>query len=130
MAKAVPSAEVERRERVVASWRASGASAPEFARRHGVSRWALYRWASRVEKGVRHQRRGRSNVERVVAQQGGAPSLDLMPVQLLDRPADQVAPAADARVEIQLRTGEVVRVIGEVPAERVRAVVAAVLATC
>ena len=130
MAKTVPSAEVERRERLVARWRASNESAPEFAKRHGESHWALYRWAKRAGRPGHQRPRASEKGQGIGRRSSGVPRLDLLPVRLLGGASGGAVTAAAAMVEIQLSSGEVVRVVGEVPTERVRAVVAAVLGAC
>jgi hypothetical protein len=57
--------------------------------------------------------------------------LDLIPVQLVgdERPVSSPVPF-EGVVEIQLRGGDVVRVVGEVPVERLREIVAAVRQSC
>ncbi len=129
MPRLVAPAEDERRKRLVGMWRRSGASAPEFAKRHGVSAWQLYAWAKRAggDGTPEPQRRARS--PRKSRRRSRHAGIDILPVRLL---ADQVrSPVPDAAVvEVQFRGGEVVRVLGEVPVERVRAVVTAVLAAC
>jgi len=113
------------RKRLVAMWRRSGQSAAAFADRHGISQWALYWWARQGGAGAKGrrppQRSGRSTT-------AGAPGF--IPVRLVgDEHCDPPAPA-EGMVEIQLRGGDVVRIVGEVSVERLRAVVTAVRQTC
>ena len=118
--------ERERRKRLVAEWRSSGRSAAEFAKRHGVPQWALYTWAKQLGAGPnrrRHQRGGARG-----STTASAPGF--MPVRLVGDEHGDPAPRAEGVVEIQLRGGDVVRVVGEVSAERLRAVVTAVRQAC
>jgi transposase-like protein len=126
-------AERERRKGVVARWRRSGESAAEFAGRHGVSQWALYSWAKQLggrrkaEPGQGHKLRGRRGSARPSTTAGAA---DFIPVRLLgDEHADPPVPA-DGVVEVVLRGGDVVRVVGKVSARRLRAVLTAVRQAC
>ena len=115
-----------RRKRLVAEWRRSGQSAAEFSGRRGISQWALYSWAKQL--GAGRSRRGlkRRSVRRSTA--AGAPGF--IPVHLVgDVHGDPLAQTESA-VEIQLRGGDVVRVVGEVSTERLRAVVTAVRQAC
>ncbi len=117
-----------RRKRLVAEWRRSGQSAAEFGGGRGISQWALYSWVKQVGAGPNHRRQKRRRVGSSTARAGGAPGF--MPVCLVgdaevDRPA-----RTEGVVEIQLRGGDVVRVVGEVSAERLRAVVTAVRQGC
>jgi hypothetical protein len=58
-------------------------------------------------------------------------SQDLLPVRLVgDGDAALAAPPAEGVVEIRLRGGDVVRLVGEVAAERVRVVVEALRRAC
>lgn len=121
MARSVSPVEAERRARLVARWRESGESASEFARRHGVSAWMLYAWAKRSgSRQLGPKRRGGP---------GSAGRMDLLPVRLVGERVSASAPSGPV-VEVQLRGGEVIRVVGDVPVERVRAVVTAVLEAC
>ena len=126
-------AERERRRGLVARWRRSGESAAEFSGRHGVSPWALYAWAKhlggrrKAEPGQGRKLRGQRRSARPSTTSRVA---DFIPVRLVgDEHADPPAPA-DGFVEIQLRGGDVVRVVGEVSVERLRAVLTAVRQTC
>lgn len=129
MARSVGRAEREQRRRLVVRWQGSGESAPEFAKRHGVSSWQLYAWAKQTGgRGPAERQRGVASRR----EHGGpseGPGIDILPVRLVADRVSTPVPAA-AVVEVQLRGGEVVRVVGEVPMERVRAVVTAVLAAC
>jgi len=125
-------AECERRKGLVARWRRSGESAAEFAGRHGIAPWALYSWAKQLGAGP--NRRGQDSKlrqqRRSVRRSTAVSDVDFIPVRLLgDERADPSAPI-DGVVEIQLRGGDVVRVIGEVSAEHLRAVVTAVRQAC
>lgn len=132
--------ERERLKKLVGRWRRSGQSAGEFAGRHGLSQWALYYWAKRFanepEGRKCGRRRGRGirqqgTPRRAVSRSKPRRDLDLIPVQLLrdERPTEPPMPV-EGVVEIQLRSGDVVRVVGEVPVERLREIVAAVRQSC
>ena len=116
-----------RRKRLVAEWRRSGQSAAEFGGRRGISQWALYSWVKQLGAGPpnrRGQKRQRVRSSTTV----GAPGF--IPVRLVgDGHADPRA-RTEGAVEIQLRSGDVVRVVGEVSTERLRAVVTAVRQAC
>jgi hypothetical protein len=124
-------AERERRKGLVARWRRSGESAAEFAGRHGVAQWALYSWAKQLGAGPKRQGQGsKLRQQQRSVRRSTARDVDFIPVRLLgDEHADPSAPA-DGVVEIQLRGGDVVRIVGEVSAERLRAVVTAVREAC
>lgn len=101
----------------------------EFAKRQGVSAWKLYAWARQAEEdGPPHRQRGSGSPRRSGRPNGG-PGVDILPVHLVAEQVGKPVPAA-AVVEVQLRGGELVRVVGDVPVERVRAVVTAVLEAC
>ena len=125
--------EGERRRGLVLRWRRSGLSAAEFAQRHGLGKWALYSWAkvSRSEREGAH--RGRVPARRLRQSAPGATARrgqDFLPVRLVGE-VDAVAPvAAEGLVEIRLRGGDVVRLMGEIAADRVRAVVEALRQAC
>jgi hypothetical protein len=113
------------RERLVAKWRRSGQSATAFAERHGISQWALYWWARQGGGGAKRRRPPQRSVRRSTTALPG-----FIPVRLVgDEHCDPPAPA-EGMVEIQLRGGDVVRVVGEVSAERLRVVVTAVRQAC
>ena len=114
------------RKRLVARWRRSGQSAAAFADGHGISQWALYWWARQGGAGAKGRRPPQRSVQRSTS--AGAPGF--IPVRLVgDEHSDPPAPA-EGMVEIRLRGGDVVRVVGEVSAERLRAVVTAVRQAC
>jgi hypothetical protein len=126
MAKAIGSGERERRKGLVAEWRRSGLSAAGFGKRHGLSQWALYAWAKELGGGLKRPRRKRRRAPSSAA--AAAPGF--IPVRLVgDGDVDPQA-RAEGAVEIQLRGGDVVRVVGEVSTERLRAVVMAVRQAC
>ena len=95
--------------------------------RHGISQWALYSWAKQLGAGPdapAGARGGPFGVRRAAGTAG------FIPVRLVgDEHADPPA-RAEGVVEIQLRGGDVVRVVGEVSAERLRVVVTAVRQAC
>ena len=111
--------ERERRKRLVAKWRRSGQSAAAFADRHGISPWALYSWANRRWPPQGSLGRGT---------RAGAPGF--LPVRLVGAEHSDPPARTEGVVEIVLRGGDVVRVVGEVSAERLRSVVTAVRQAC
>lgn len=111
--------ERERRKRLVEKWRRSGQSAAVFADRHGISQWALYSWANRRRPPQGSLRGGT-----------GARAPGFLPVRLVGAEYSDPPARTEGVVEIVLRGGDVVRVIGEVSAERLRAVVTAVRQPC
>ena len=114
------------RKRLVARWRRSGQSAAVFADRHGISQWALYGWARQGGAGAK----GRRPRQRSVRHSTTAGASGFIPVRLVgEEHSDPPAPA-EGIVEIRLRGGDVVRVVGEVGVERLRAVVTAVRQAC
>lgn len=114
------------RKRLVARWRRSGQSAAAFADRHGISQWALYWWARQGGAGAKGRRPPQRSVQRSTT--AGAPGF--IPVRLVgEEHSDPPAPA-EGIVEIRLRGGDVVRVVGEVSVERLRVVVTAVRQAC
>ena len=115
-----------RRKRLVAEWRRSGQSAAEFGGRRGISQWVLYSWVKQVGAGAK----GRRQKRRAVRSSTTGEALGFIPVRLVgDGHADSPA-RTEGAVEIQLRGGDVVRVVGEVSTERLRAVVMAVRQAC
>lgn len=114
------------RKRLVAKWRRSGLSAATFANRHGISQWALYWWARQAGARAIRRRPQRQSVRR--SPTAGASSF--IPVRLVgDEHSDPPAPG-EGIVEIRLRGGDVIRVVGEVGADRLRAAVTAVRQAC
>ena len=114
------------RKRLVARWRRSGQSAAAFADGHGISQWALYWWARQGGAGAKGRRPPQRSVQRSTT--AGAPRF--IPVRLVgEEHSDPPAPA-EGIVEIRLRGGDVVCVVGEVSVERLRAVVTAVRQAC
>jgi hypothetical protein len=105
-------------------WRRSGESAAQFGARRGISQWALYSWAKHLGTGRRRRRRP----IRISTATGTAA---FVPVRLVgDGHADALAARSEGVVEIQVRGGDVVRVVGEVSTERLRAVMTAVRQAC
>jgi hypothetical protein len=125
MAKAIGSGERERRKGLLAEWRRSGLSAAGFGERHGLSQWALYAWAKDLGGGAHRRRRKRRPAPRST---GGIPSF--IPVRLVGEGHSDPDVRAEGAVEIQLRGGDVVRVVGEVSTDQLRAVVMAVRQAC
>jgi len=115
-----------RRKRLVAEWRRSGQSAAEFGGRRGISQWTLYSWGKQLGAGPNRRRQKRWPVRRSMA--AGSPGF--IPVRLVGDGHSDAPARTEGAVEIQLRGGDVVRVVGEVSAERLRAVVAAVRQAC
>ena len=143
MAKPTAGPADERRRSIVERWRRSGQSAPAFARRHGMSHWTLYSWARQVGEGSDGRRgprgkgrvpRGHGERERRVASTTPKATIDLLPVRLLsEQGSGELRPeraAGDGVLEIHFRSGDVVRVLGDVSVERVSAVVSAVRQAC
>jgi hypothetical protein len=136
----VGSAELERRRSIVERWRRSGQSAAVYSKRCGMSQWKLFAWAKKCD--TRSEgRRGAAGLTASGGKQRGRRAkvsrhVDLIPVRLLteDGIGSQrgLTPpvAAEGVIEIRLRSGEVVRLVGEVPLERVRSVLTAVRQTC
>ena len=118
--------ERERRKRLVAAWRRSGQSAAEFGGGRGISKWALYSWVK--QRGAGPNRR--SQQRRPVRSSTTAAAPGFIPVRLVGDGHGDPAPRVEGVVEIQLCGGDVVRVVGEVSAERLRAVVMAVRQAC
>jgi hypothetical protein len=118
--------ERERRKRLVAAWRRSGQSAAEFGGGRGISKWALYSWVNQVGAGPNCRRQKRRPVQSSTT----AAAAGFIPVRLVgDEHADPPG-RTEGAIEIQLRGGDVVRVVGEVSVERLRAVVVAVRQAC
>jgi len=124
--RTVGAGERERRRRLVARWRRSGQSAAEFAGRQGVSQWALYWWARQLGASLDPRRQPRRSIRSSTA--AGTPAF--IPVRLVGDGHSDPPARAEGVVEIQLRGGDVVRVVGEVSAERLRVVVTAVRQAC
>jgi transposase-like protein len=122
--------EFERRRRIVWRWRRSGESASKFGGRLGISQWALYAWAKLAGSGVGRQGRASGKRRSRLAATKPSAAHDFVPVQLVQDEQVGSPAARDGIVEIQFRGGEVVRVVGEVSIERVRAVLAAVRQAC
>lgn len=88
----------------VARWRASGLGGTKFAEQHGISDSALYRWSHIFED------EARADVEDV----------EFKPVRV--RGMSPSAASGTGVIEIVSRSGLVVRVVGDVEADRLRAV--------
>ncbi len=124
--RAIGAGERGRRKGLVAEWRRSGQSAAEFGGRRGISQWALYSWVKQLGAGPNRRRQKR----RPVRSSTTTGTAGFIPVRLVgDGHADPPA-RTEGAVEIQLRSGDVVRVVGEVSTERLRAVVTAVRQAC
>lgn len=115
-----------RRKGLVAEWRRSGQSAAEFGDRRGISQWALYSWVKQLKAGP-NRRRQKPRPNRSSRTAGAA---GFLPVRLVGDGYSDLSAGAEGIVEIQLRGGDVVRVVGEVSRERLGAVVAAVRQAC
>jgi hypothetical protein len=83
----------------VAKWRASGLGGTKFAEQHGLSDSALYRWAHIFDEEVQ-------------------PEVGFKPVRVR---GSSTSAEVDT-IEIVTRSGWVVRVVGDVDANRLRAV--------
>jgi hypothetical protein len=106
-------------------WRRSGQSAAAFADQQDISQWALYWWARQGGAGAKGRRPPQRSGHSTTAGAAG-----FIPVRLVgEEHSDPPAPA-EGMVEIQLRGGDVVRVVGEASVERLRAVVTAVRQAC
>lgn len=117
--------ERERRKRLVRQWRSSGQSAAEFAKRHSLGVWALYSWAKQSGADVARRRpQPRRSVRRAAA------DARFIPVHLVGDERANAPALSDGVVEIVFRGGDVVRLVGEVSAQRLRVVVAAVREAC
>jgi hypothetical protein len=110
--RVVGPAERGRLGRLVERWRTSGRSAREFGEKHGLSVSALRYWERRLGKSPRPGRRER---------RGGFAAVRLTP----DGPE-----ARGLRLEIALASGDVIRVTGEVPIERIVEVVTLLRSGC
>jgi len=85
----------------VARWRASGLGGTKFAEQHGISDSALYRWAHIFEDEAQPEH-----------------EVEFKPVHV----RGTSTPSTLSAVEIVARSGWVVRVVGDVDADRLRAV--------
>jgi hypothetical protein len=124
--RAIGAVERGRRKRLVAEWRRGGQSAAEFGARRGLSKWALYSWVKQLGAGASRRRQKRRPVRR--STRAGGPGF--IPVRLVGDGHADLRAQTESIVEIQLRGGDVVRVVGEVSTERLRAVVTAVRQAC
>jgi len=124
--RTIGAGERERRKRLVSAWRRSGQSAAEFGGGRGISKWALYSWVNQVGAGPDRRRQKRRPVRS--SPTAGAPGF--IPVRLVGDGHAEPPARAEGAIEIQLRGGDVVRVVGEVSTERLRAVVTAVREAC
>lgn len=98
----------------VQKWRASGLSGTEFATRHGLSQGSLYRWGRLLE-----------DDDGVEVEAGTKPPMRFAEVQVRDVGSK---PRAGV-LELVSRSGWVVRLVGEVDVEQLRAVLE-VVETC
>jgi hypothetical protein len=96
--------------RLVAQWRASGASQAGFARQHGIRPWTFWYWCRKL-----------STVAPPTDASSGAPTF--VPVHLAADPTAAV-------LEIVFRGGEQLQIRPGASADLVRAAVAALRATC
>jgi len=99
-----------RMTRLVAAWRASGATRAGFARRHQIPAWTFWYWCRKLS--------AQSPVDR-----DPAPAATFVPVRVT---AEADAPA----IEVILTSGERLHVRPDAPADLVRAVVTALRAPC
>jgi hypothetical protein len=122
-------AEIERRHGIVGRWRRSGESAAEFGGRLGISPRALYAWGEQAKSAGRPARRSQKRRSREVDAAASSERQAFVPVQLLQD--EHLHSSADGSfVEIRLRDGDVVRVVGDVSTARLGAVLAAVRQAC
>lgn len=87
----------------VEAWRSSGETLARFARRHGVKRWRLARWVSRLERGA-------------------GEGVRFHPVRLLEQQAEPWRSGSGAPIEIEVAHGRRVRVPCGFEAEDLRRV--------
>jgi transposase len=87
-----------------------GTSVAEIARRHGVNANLLFSWRRQYEQGVLGERTRPPRAAKMLPVRIAAPS---------------VLPSPSAAIEIELPCGARVRVLGEVAAERLTAVLSA-----
>ena len=124
--RTIGAGERERRKSLVAAWRRSGQSAAEFGGDRGISKWALYSWVNQVGAGPNRRRQKRRPVQSSTT----AATPGFIPVRLVGDEHAEPPARTEGAIEIQLRSGDVVRVVGEVSVERLRAVVVAVRQAC
>lgn len=124
--RTIGAGERERRKKLVSAWRRSGQSAAEFGGRLGISKWTLYSWVNQVGAGPNRRRQKRRPVQSSMT--AAAPGF--IPVRLVGDEHAEPPARTEGAIEIELRSGDVVRVVGEVSAERLRAVVTAVRQAC
>lgn len=91
----------------VSRWRASGLSGTRFARQHGISDSALYRWAHVFEEEEEDEAQPERDVE-------------FKPVRVRDTSASTTSTMGV--MEIVTPSGWMVRVVGDIEADRLRAV--------
>jgi len=104
---------VEEKVQIVEESLRPGASAAEVARRYEVNANLLFSWRRQHEQGVlgKHRRtRGAAK---------------LLPVTVRSTRVAAPAPTSAGTIEIELPCGVLVRVVGEVPTERLAAVLSA-----
>jgi len=101
--------------RLVDEWRASGESAEEFSASRDFSKTTLYWWASALNKEERRRSKPRPKKPREKT------ASRFVPVVL---PKPVAASAPEGRIEITLRSGRTVRVVGVVDATALRVVIA------
>jgi transposase len=101
---------VEEKERIVRETLEPGTSVAEIARRHGVNANLLFGWRRQHQQGLlAHSREPRS--------------VKLLPIELAA--STEAVPAAAGSIEIELPTGERVKVVGDVNVDRLWKVLAA-----
>jgi transposase-like protein len=100
-----------RMARLVAQWRASGASAASFARRHHIPAWTFWYWCRKL------------SAESRMIGSDGTPLATFVPVRMAVEPD---TPA----IEIVLSGGEHLHVRPGASAELVRAVITALRSPC
>jgi transposase len=102
----------EEKVRIVQETLVAGASVAEIARRHGVNANLLFSWRRQHEQGV------------LAAHTRAPKAAKLLPIRVT-APSVPSSLAAASSIEIKLPCGARVRVIGDVAAERLRAVLSA-----
>jgi transposase len=100
----------EEKLRIVRETLVAGASVAEIARRHGVNANLLFSWRRQHEQGVLAERTRPPRAVKLLPVRIGTPS---------------ASPSVAAAIEIELPCGARVRVIGDVDAKRLIAVLSA-----
>ena len=132
--KSNPAQRERRRGVIVERWRRSGLSVRAFAREHGVSQWTLYSWVKRLAKAGGDDARRPTSASRGLSRSKPRRRIELIPARLVGpdelRRDGHATEGGAGVVEVELRGGDLVRIIGSVPVERIRALLAAVRQPC